>query len=250
VDRIFHVPPGTIHLNIRRLDILHHEVQQGIKPQAVALAILGGLAALALLVLAGQGMAQLLERSKRDLTGLRAMGTSRAQAALASGLAGAVAVLGGTALAVAGAVAVSPLAPVGAVREFDPARGVRADPLVLAGGRIVLAAALLAVLSVLAWRSVRPASDAPAAGASSVAAAAAAAGLPVTAVVGTREALERRAGRRPIPVLATLIGSVVAVMAVAMAVVFGASLTGLLTNPARYGWNWTLLMDTEGGYGS
>jgi hypothetical protein len=54
VDRMFHVPPGTIHLNIRRLDILHHEVQQGIKPQAVALAILGGLAALALLVLAGQ----------------------------------------------------------------------------------------------------------------------------------------------------------------------------------------------------
>src|SRR6266516_7785491 len=85
VDRIFHVPLGTIHLNIRRLDILHHEVQQGIKPQAVALAILGGLAALALLVLAGQGLAQLLERSTRDLTGLRAMGTSRAQAALASG---------------------------------------------------------------------------------------------------------------------------------------------------------------------
>jgi len=51
-------------------------------------------------------------------------------------------------------------------------------------------------------------------------------------------------------VLATLIGSVVAVVAVAMAVVFGASLTGLLTNPARYGWNWTLLMDTQGGYGS
>jgi hypothetical protein len=47
-------------------------------------------------------------------------------------------------------------------------------------------------------------------------------------------------------VLATLIGSVVAVVAVAMAVVFGASLTGLLTNPARYGWNWTLLMDTRG----
>jgi hypothetical protein len=250
VDRSFHVPPGTIRLNIRRLDIVHHEVQQGIEPQAVALAILGGLAALALLVLAGQGLAQLLSRSTPDLPGLRAMGASRAQAALASGLAGAVAVLAGTALAVAGAVAVSPLAPVGAVREFDPARGVRADPLVLAGGGCVLAAALLAVLSVLAWRSVRPPGGAPAARASSVVAAAAAAGLPVTAVVGTREALDRGAGRRPVPVLATLTGSVVAVMAVAMAVVFGASLTGLLTNPARYGWNWTLLMDTEGGYGS
>jgi hypothetical protein len=51
-------------------------------------------------------------------------------------------------------------------------------------------------------------------------------------------------------VLATLVGSVVAVMAVAMAVVFGASLTGLADHPARYGWNWTLLMDTQGGYGS
>ena len=35
-----------------------------------------------------------------------------------------------------------------------------------------------------------------------------------------------------------------------MAVVFGASLNGLVTHPARYGWNWTLLMDTQGGYGS
>jgi hypothetical protein len=250
VDRMFRVPPGTIRLNIRRLDIVHHEVQQGIEPQAVALAVLGGLAALALLVLAGQAMAQLLDRSTPDLAGLRAMGASRAQAALACGLAGAVAVLGGTALAVAGAVAVSPLAPVGAVREFDPARGVRADPLVLVGGGCLLAAALLAVLGMLAWRLVRPRGDIPAARASAVATAAAAAGLPVSAVVGTREALERGAGRRPVPVLATLAGSVVAVMAVAMAVVFGASLTGLVNHPARYGWNWTLLMDTQGGYAS
>jgi len=250
VDRIFHVPPGTIRLNIRRLDIVHHEVQQGIEPQAVALAVLGGVAALALLVLAGQAMMQLLDRSAPDLAGLRAMGASRTQAALATGLAGAAPVLGGTALAVAGAVAVSPLAPVGAVREFDPARGVRADPLVLAGGGCVLAAVLLAVLAVLAWRSVRPPGGTPAARASSVAAAAAAAGLPVSAVVGTREALERGAGRRPVPVLATLAGSVVAVMAVTMTVVFGASLTGLVAKPARYGWNWTLLMDTQGGYSS
>ena len=72
----------------------------------------------------------------------------------------------------------------------------------------------------------------------------------MSAVVGTREALERGPGRRPVPVLATLVGSVVAVMAVTMAVVFGASLTGLVAHPARYGWNWTLLMDTQGGYGT
>src|SRR5215471_19058132 len=96
---------------------------------------------------------------------MRAAGATRGQTALAISLDGAVAVAGGTALAVAGAVAVSPLAPVGPVRAFDPARGLSADPLVLAA-------------------------------------------------------------------------------------VFGASLNGLVTHPARYGWNWTLLMETEGGYGS
>ena len=50
--------------------------------------------------------------------------------------------------------------------------------------------------------------------------------------------------------LATLTGSAVAVLAVVLAAVFGASLNGLVTHPARYGWNWTLLMDTQGGYGS
>ncbi|MGP8001536.1 MAG: FtsX-like permease family protein [Streptosporangiaceae bacterium] len=250
LDRLFHAAPGTIRLNIRRLDIVHQEVQQGIEPQALALAVLGALASLALLVLAGQGLAQLLARSAPDLAGLRALGASRAQAALAAGLAGAVAVLGGTALAVAGAVAVSPLAPVGAVRQFDPVRGVQADPLVLTGGGCALAAVLLTLLGVLAWRLARPPGDAPAARVSSVAVAAAGVGLPVTAVVGIREALDRGGGQRRAPVLATVIGSVVAVMAVAMAVVFGASLTGLVANPARYGWNWTLLMDTQGGYGS
>ena len=53
-------------------------MQQGIEPQAVALAVPGGLAALALLMLAGPAMAQLLDRSTADLPGLRAMGASRA----------------------------------------------------------------------------------------------------------------------------------------------------------------------------
>ena len=225
--------------------------QQGIEPQAIALAILGGLAALALLVLAGQAMTQLLDRSTPDLAGLRAMGASRAQAALACGLAGVVAVARRARHWRWWARSRYRRWPRWARSgTFDPARGVQADPLVLAGGGCVLAAALLAVLGVLAWRSARPPGDAPAARASSVAAAAAAAGLPVSAVVGHPRARWSGAGRRPVPVLATLAGSVVAVMAVTMAVVFGASLTGLIANPARYGWNWTLLMDSQGGYES
>ena len=34
------------------------------------------------------------------------------------------------------------------------------------------------------------------------------------------------------------------------AVVFNASLTGLTSHPARYGWNWDLVIQAEAGYGS
>ena len=250
MDRAVGVPAGTIAFNIRRLDILHTQVQQAIRPQAVALAIFGGLAALALIVLAGQGLAQILNETSAGVPAFRAAGATRAQTALAVSLDGVVAVVGGMVLAVAGAVAVSPLAPIGPVRAFDPARGLSADPLVLAGGAAVLAVLLLGVLAALAWRSARPEASTPVSRPSSAARAVATAGLPVTAVVGVRAALERGGGQRRAPVLATLTGSAVAVLAVVLAAVFGASLNGLVTHPARYGWNWTLLMDTEGGYGS
>ena len=250
MDRAVGEPAGTFTFNIRRLDVLHHQVQQAIEPQAVALAIFGGLAALALLVLTGQGLAQILNETSAGVPAFRAAGATRAQTTLAVSLDGVIAVVGGMVLAVAGAVAVSPLAPVGPVRAFDPARGVSADPLVLAGGGGALALLLLGLLAALAWRSARPVPGPAADRPSSIARAAVAAGLPVTAVVGIRAALERGADRRPVPVLATLLGSAAAVLAVVMAAVFGASLNGLVTHPARYGWNWTLLMDTSGGYGS
>ncbi len=197
LDREFHVPPGTLSFDIRSLGTVHQQVQQAIEPQAVALAIFGGLAALALLVLAGQALAQLLDLSAADVPAMRAVGATPAQGALAVSLDGAAAVVGGMALAVAGAVAISPLAPIGPVRAFDPARGFEADPLVLAGGGGALTAILLGILAVLAWRSVRPAANAPASRTSPIPRAAAEAGLPVTAVAGIRAALQRGAGRRP-----------------------------------------------------
>ena len=236
--------------SIRRMDTVHNEVQQAIRPQAVALAVFGILAALAMLVLVGQGLAQLLSRSAGEISVLRAVGAARGQAALAAGLEGGIAVVAGVVLAVVGAYAVSPLAPVGPVRRFDPARGFEADPLVLAGGGVVLALVLLGVLAVLAWRTVRPAGRKPAVRPSVIAVAVAAAGLPVPAVIGARHALERGSGPRPAAVRACLAGSAAAVTAVVMAAVFGASLNGLASHPARYGWNWDLLIQAEGGYGN
>jgi ABC-type lipoprotein release transport system permease subunit len=241
---------SQVLFTIRRMDTVHNTVQQAIRPQAAALAVFGALAALAMLVLVGQGLAQLLNRSTAEIAVLRAVGATRSQAALAVSLDGAVTVIAGVAVAVTGAYLISPLAPVGAVHRFDPARGFKADPLVLAGGGAVLGIVLLGLLAGLAWRAVSPAVRIPSDRPSAIAATAASAGLPVTAVIGTRYAIETGFGQRPAAVRAALFGSVAAVTAVIAAVVFGASLGGLVTHPARYGWNWNLLMDAQGGYGT
>jgi len=57
--------------NVRRLDTVHRQVQDAIRPQAVALAVFGGLAALALLILVSQSVAQWLQRSAESLSSLR-----------------------------------------------------------------------------------------------------------------------------------------------------------------------------------
>ena len=49
---------------------------------------------------------------------------------------------------------------------------------------------------------------------------------------------------------AALVGAATAVTAVTAVAVFGASLAGLITHPERYGWNWNVLIQAEGGYGN
>jgi hypothetical protein len=238
-----------VSLTIRRMDVVKNEAQQAIEPQVIALAMLGGLAALAMLVLVAQGLAQLLSRSAADAPTLRAMGASRADAAAVAGAPGAAAVLVAVLLSVGGAIGLSPLAPVGPIRRYDPVRGVQADWLVLGAGGAALLVLLTALLALLAWRAVRRQRQLRTVRPAVLVTAASRAGLPVAAVAGIRQALERGSGLRA-PVRATLTGSVVAVTAVVAALVFGASLTGLVTHPSRYGWNWTLLIQADGGWTS
>jgi hypothetical protein len=241
---------GQLPFNIRRLAVVKREAQQAIEPQALALAILGGLAAVALFTLMIQGLAQLLTRSAADAPALRAMGASRRAAAAATAAWGAVAVCAAVGLAGAGAVALSPLAPIGPVRRLDPARGVQADWLVIGGGAGILLVVLLAALAWLAWRAVRHVGEIRSVQSSALVRAATVAGLPVTVVAGIRHVLERGSGRLQAPVRATLTGSVVAVTALVTALVFGASLTSLVHHPAKYGWDWGLVIQSQGGWGS
>ncbi len=241
---------GPVTLNMRRLAVIKQAAQQAIEPQALALAALGALAALALIILMAQGLAQLLGRPAADALTMRALGASRLAAAAAAAGWGALAVAGAVLLSVAGAIAISPLAPVGPVRTYDPVRGFQVDWLVLAGGGAVLLAVLLAQLALLAWRAVRQARELPPAQAPGLVAALSRAALPVSVVTGIRHALERGTGRLKAPVLATLTGSIVAVIALVAALVFGASLTSLTRHPDRYGYTWNVLVQSSGGWGS
>jgi hypothetical protein len=235
---------------VERTDLVHGQVQQAIRPDAAALTIFGLVAALALLILVGQGLAQMLSRAAPDVAVIRAVGGTRIQAALAAALPGVTGILGGVMLALAGAVAVSPLAPVGPVRQLDPSRGLQADWLVLGPGAVLLATALLGLLALLAGRSVRWAGRAAVGRPSVIARKAAASGLPASAAEGIRQALQPGSGRNAVPVRSTLLGSAAAVTAVVAAVVFNASLVGLITHPARYGWDWDVVIQAEAGYGA
>jgi hypothetical protein len=248
--RVTHQNVSGLYFPVTRPDVIHSQVQAAIRPEAIALSVFAAVAAAAMLVLVGQGLAQLISRSAPGIAVMRALGATRARIALAVGLPGGIAVLGGAVLAVAGAVALSPLAPVGPVRRYDPDRGFHADWAITAIGAALFIVVLLGLLAVLAARSARPrASQAPD-HPSVIAHAAVAAGLPPSAVVGTRNALEPGSGVRSVPVRSTLLGSITAVAAVVSAVVFGASLTGLISHPVRYGWNWDVIIQAEGGYGS
>ena len=243
----YHFPVSFL---IRRLDVVQHAAQQAIQPEVLALAVLGALALLAMLVLVGQALAQLLRNSAADSLVLRGLGMSRGQAALAAAGSGVLAVIASTAVAVAGAIALSPLAPIGEVRAYDPVRGVQVDGLVIGGGSALLLLLLGALLGWLAWRTVRQAAELPPARPSAAVVSAVRFGLPVTAVTGIRYALERAAGRLRAPVRTSLAGSAAAVAAVVAALVFSASLGGLVSHPEQYGWNWTLLMQSQGGWGA
>ena len=96
LSRQIHYPVSFL---IRRMDVVQQAAQQAIKPEAFALAALGCLALLAMLVLAGQGLAQLLRGSVADSQVMRGLGMSRSQAAVVASGPGVLAVLASAAIA-------------------------------------------------------------------------------------------------------------------------------------------------------
>ena len=129
---------------------IEDQFNRAIGPQVVALWLYAALAAVMALVVVGQAISRRLQADAVRLAPLGALGVTRGQRAALGVARVALAALVGAVLAVAIAVAVSQLGPVGVARDAEPAPGVRADlPVVVLGG--------LAVLLVFTAPAVRPA---------------------------------------------------------------------------------------------
>lgn len=221
---------------------LQAKLQSSIHIQAQALWILAALGGLAALFLVAQALARetALESSEHPL--LRSLGMTRSQL-FALGMARVAPVgLAAGALAAALAVALSPLAPIGAARTAEPDPGLAVDPLVVGAGAAAIAALVLLAALVPAWRAAGAHAEQGRPRSSAAVGLLARAGLPPSSVAGVRMALEPGRGRTAVPVRSTLLAAVVGVAAVAAALTITASADRLLGTPRLYGHNWDVVI--------
>ena len=224
------------------------KAERAIEPTSIALAVFGGIAAVAALLIAGQVIGRQLGLGVGDLGTLRALGASPAETT-GDGLPGIVgAIVAGALLACAVAVGLSPLAPLGSIRAVYPYPGIAFDWTILGVGFALFTCLLAAAAAVIAYRRAphrAAARDVPSrATGSAVVRAAWAAGLPAPAAEGVRLALDPRAERGRAPVRSAILGTVLATVVLLATVTFGASLTTLVSHPSLYGWNWTYALSS------
>ncbi len=218
------------------------KAQQAIKPEAVALGVFGGIAGLALLLIAGLLISRMLRAGTAETVTLRALGANQAML-LCDGLIGLLgAVVGGAVLAFGLAVALSPLTPLGPVRPVYPYKGFAVDWTVLGLGLVALVLVLGSFAVILARRELSRIASTRSGETGNqepgVVRSAARAGLPIAVVTGLRFALDAGRGRNAAPVRSAIFGAVVAIAVLVTTVTFGASLNNLVSHPALYGWNW------------
>lgn len=226
------------------------KADRAMRPLTIALAVFGGITALAALLIAGQVVGRYLRGRGQDSAALRALGAGPATVAV-DGLVGVVgATFVGALLAVAVAVALSPLSPLGPVRPFYPSPGVSFDWPVLGGGFGIFLVGLAGtgVLLALRYSPERVAQRQRfASEPSGLLRSDGVLGLPPAAATGLRFAL--RSADDAVPMRSAIVGAAMAGIVLIATVTFGASLDHLVSTPPLYGWNWSYALSGGGGGG-
>jgi hypothetical protein len=140
--RLWHHDGATGQPNFYVTSVIQAKAERAIRPEAIALGVFGVITGLAALLIVGQAIGRQFRLRADDLPVLRALGASPSMIA-AEGLLGiGASVVIGALLAVAVAIGLSPLAPIGVVRPVYPDSGVAFDWTVLTLGFVFLIIAL------------------------------------------------------------------------------------------------------------
>lgn len=212
--------------------------ERSIEPESIALAVFGGLSALAALVIVAQiiGRQRRVESPQHET--LRALGADPTMNLVDASLGTVAAVVTGALLAAVVAFLLSPLFPFGPVRGVYP-YSFTWDWTVIGFGFLVFVVILTTVAVGLAWRMSpdrvrrRRQEDR-----SVVARTVGSSALPAPAMIGVRFALEPGRSSDAVPVRSAILGATLAILVIVTTVTFGSSLRSLIDHPALYGWNW------------
>jgi ABC-type lipoprotein release transport system permease subunit len=213
-------------------------ITSSIHPQAVGWWILAGLTALVGAIVIGQALARQSALESADRGTLRALGVGRRPLFFVSMARTLFIAVVGVCGAVGLAYLLSPLTPVGEARLAELSNGFSFDGLVLLGGAVAAIVVVLALgvgPAVLGTRTAPLDEVARTARPSRTVVFLSGIGLPPSALIGVRHALERGRGRNAVPVGSALLGAILAVAALCATSIFGASLTHLTTTPSLYG---------------
>ena len=222
---------GDSRFGIDPAEIVPRVVQDAASTRGTGIAVLALIVGLATVVVLGQVLARQVRRSDQQELVLQALGMSRPQRVAEQVGQAAVPVLVGALLAGVVAAAVSGWFPLGFVEQIEPDPGLRVDPLVHLLGPVVVAAAVLAWVTVSVVATRRRARVSTTQG-------------PLDRVVtkirhasiatGVRFAFQRFPGEPGTGRIA-LTGLVVVLAGLVAAATFGASLGRLVDEPERYG---------------
>lgn len=208
--------------------------QRSVDAQALGLGLFAAALAMVGFLTAGQSLSRQVHVDASDGEALRALGMTDGQRIAVASLRGALVGISAAVLAVGGAVALSPLTPVGLARQAEPDPGVEVNVAVLAVGAAAIAAIVTARAVLTGWQIVGRWHQSRVAVGSALAERAARAGAAPSLVTGL--SLARGWRGSGVSTRSTLAGVIAGVVAVVASVTFLASLDRLVAEPERYGW--------------
>jgi putative ABC transport system permease protein len=237
------VRPEDVHIGGSEIQNAADKAQKAIHIESVALLLFAGLAGLAGILVVGQALGRQVAADAEDNRTLAALGLGRRDLVLVSLARAGIIALAGALVAVAVAVSLSPLTPIGMARRAEIHPGLSFNIGVIAIGFVAVVVVTVARASIPAWLTAgtlsREATEEAAVRPGRLTKAVAGSGLGPSAVAGVGMSFERGRG---LAFRTALLGTLVAVAGVVAAVTFGVSLNHLVDSPRQQGWNWDVVV--------